>query len=513
MADTPSHHGGSENITTGTPSGTPSGTEDMLLSSPSRPGSSGHGTDDTSPELAHDINNSPDHRQPDPTTENEQDGDAGAVDDEDDNEDARSHSTTSTEEHEHEPLETYQNKVIQLFREKFPTLKRDAFRIERIPGGCFNRIVGVIVDHSKTRISVLGCLRSTFKCAGSRKTKSQSEEKYIVRIPRFQDIPSPKLRYELATHTFAYRQFNSPVPRLIDYDLTTNNPLGGWYSIQQWIPGKGLGDEWDALTLDQKKMAAWLVANFIRQTHAQTAKVAGIVDDSYLDHQDALDVSVVAFPPHHKFYDSSHKVLPPYSALDFLVNKCDQWIEKQREGYLNEENPFYQECEEYFQTLKKVAQEMHQHGYLKDDTFHFSHNDLHLDNIFVQVQPDGNIELSGVIDWDLAAFVPKFVACEPPLALWSDGYDDAEFDKPELSPYQSYNGPEDPHAPDIKATFDSAAGPEYCHYAYLPEYRLLRDLNRILDSGISSSYQIDRLERIRDFWNKKKEELLAENAA
>ena len=68
----------------------------------------------------------------------------------------------------------------------------------------------------------------------------------------------------------------------------------------------------------------------------------------------------------------------------------------------------------------QVAQEMDSLDILGDGQNCLCHFDLAARNVMVQNLPNGSVTISGIVDWDSAAFAAKFVSCAPPSWLWTD---------------------------------------------------------------------------------------------
>lgn len=108
-------------------------------------------------------------------------------------------------------------------------------------------------------------------------------------------------------------------------------------------------------------------------------------------------------------------------------------------------------------------------GFLGDGQNCLCHFDLAARNILIEISPDGSPTISGIVDWDSAVFAPTYVACAPPVWLWSDPeqYDDEGNAKEEPSTAEQE---------EIKEIFDDVVGFDWTWFAYQPEYRLAIEL-------------------------------------
>ncbi|KAF2806734.1 uncharacterized protein BDZ99DRAFT_448235 [Mytilinidion resinicola] len=158
-----------------------------------------------------------------------------------DNDDAASDiSETSTVRNEQEPFESYKTRVLALCRALWPAAGLDAFQIDRLRGGSFNRIISITIHphHAKKHSAAyfLTRLRRFFAfCLGS--VEQEQLRQYILRIPRVDD---PDITYEIAMFRYVAHHTSLPVPGITHFDLTQDNALSHSYSIQERILGSDL---------------------------------------------------------------------------------------------------------------------------------------------------------------------------------------------------------------------------------------------------------------------------------
>ena len=67
--------------------------------------------------------------------------------------------------------------------------------------------------------------------------------------------------------------------------------------------------------------------------------------------------------------------------------------------------------------LMQIAIEMDEELDLRTDVFNFDHGDLEPRNIMVQICDFGKLHITGILDWDHAAMVPRAVSCLAPRWL------------------------------------------------------------------------------------------------
>src|SRR5690554_6680067 len=153
-------------------------------------------------------------------------------------------STTSTVEYSHLPFSELQ----ELLPSLFSTLPLPApTTVTRLPGGQYNRVVGL-----------------TFPAPLS---------SALLRITRNADDPPP-----LSPTTPLLPHLGPiPVPRIIAYDTTTNNPLNLPYLLQSILPGQRLDEVYDSLSTPLRCVVAEQMAALIGAIERITFASPGLV--------------------------------------------------------------------------------------------------------------------------------------------------------------------------------------------------------------------------------------------
>lgn len=132
----------------------------------------------------------------------------------------------------------------------------------------------------------------------------------------------------------------------------------------------------------------------------------------------------------------------------------------------------------FLKAYKDMVWEMFASGLFDGMPFVLCHRGMGPQNIFIRSEYEdgkgvGGLDapfsiLTGIVGWEKAYFGPAFLACEPPTWLWSRGEDENEVDLK--------NSPSRDENMRIKQAFDHAAGAEYCNWAYGEPYQFMRDL-------------------------------------
>ena len=160
---------------------------------------------------------------------------------------------------------------------------------------------------------------------------------------------------------------------------------------------------------------------------------------------------------------------------------------------------------DYQYQFVQVTKQMDSLEILGDGYNCLCHFDLAARNIMVQILTDGSLTISGILDWDSAAFAPKFVSCAPPSWLWTEQkYYDAE--EGEMS-----SKPSTPEQEEIKEAFDDVVGFDYLWLAYKLEYRLARELFYFVWHGLQDGEAQKKAVRLLKEWKALHESLLVSN--
>lgn len=309
--------------------------------------------------------------------------------------------------------------------------------------------------------------------------------RYVLRIPR---VPC-RLKQTIWNMEYIEQvKGELPLPALITYHLDHNNPLGYPYMVLERVPGKDLSHVYSTLTHQQKIALAKKVGVLYQQLQAVTNPFPGWIDEG-------------------KDGPSSEPWLRPMG-IDASWMKVDPGVEKMRDESLTPKTlctePWHLSCKdvfllafkrrlchgteandgeeiEYAEMAIEKINHIARNGLLDDRVICLWHMDLFPRNIMVDVEtnPDDPV-ITGVVDWDYAAFAPQFVACPPPYWLW--GPDD--FEAGCLSEMSSQVGSElcEParsqgaEAWEIKQAFDMSVGGAYRSKAYDPGYVTIRQL-------------------------------------
>ncbi|KAI4270740.1 MAG: hypothetical protein L6R35_006590 [Caloplaca aegaea] len=381
---------------------------------------------------------------------------------------ARSHlsnvSESSSVVYNHEPFDQYALKVKDLCQKLWPLATED-FVIERLPGGSYNRIIGITTPPSA----------------------SGTEKRYILRVARFDVSQHDR---ELAIHRYVAQHTSIPLADIVFSDPTNDNPLGSPYVVQSRIPGTSLWLAYHSLTHEQRKSVVQQFATVLLDLQAVKNETSGVVtataqkDGTWIYNICRYDIRPDFV---HDVDDVDHP--RDHNVLNMLLIQCQRWL-----ALSLQYDPKDILSLDYYAQLSKIAREMDELGVFEDNTFHLTHLDLEPRNIMVVIGSDKHASISGVLDWDSAIFAPVFTACEVRSWIWT--WDDGEVDDEGTA----NNVPAKPEDCELKRLFEDMMGPVYLKYAYQPQYRMVRSLFLLAKDGLRSSWTIKEAEKLFKEW-------------
>lgn len=405
-------------------------------------------------------------------------------------------SIASTIEFEHEPYDTYQHRVTQLMLDYLPTRAIDDVQVQRMKGGSYNRIIGVSVPRPQSKLpwyALLGLHKALPSCPLPSTKPAVKSQEYIVRIPRG---PVYSLIRDATTLEYVARKVPYPTPNVLAYDSSNDNVLGQPYMLQERFDGQPLSDLWDSLNHDQKKHISRDVAKMVLQLSTITNRCPGVISTRNSNHDLNTDLKVEPIPIPRSSPDSPtiHDVLFPQiveqqTTRDFLTSLCD----RQQASAAQRNKPSFPKI---WAGFKQMIQKLHELGRIPDtDCFSLYHGDLYPRNILCKVVDERGVTITGIIDWDLACFAPKFMSTRAPFFLWTEADSDEENDRDALVM------PEAAEEAEYKQIFEEAVGKGFLEHAYDRDLVLARLMFHTLVRGVNSGGEVFVAEEIlKDFW-------------
>jgi aminoglycoside phosphotransferase (APT) family kinase protein len=397
-------------------------------------------------------------------------------------------SETPTTEYEQEPYETYRHKASQLILDLFPGYCAEDVQIERMAGGAYNRVIGVTLHKAKPEYpwySVQGIRKMLQPCLTGRKPKRSSQPKqFILRIPR---SPTQSMHHQVTTLAYlGHIKFPYPVPKVVVCDSTAENSLGQAYMLQERLPGQLLSSLYEELNQAQRLSAIRAISSIILDLAKIKNRCPGIIsvrNTTYDLKHDMIRLEPVLIPCSQRTLPSN-QLATPQTTKDFLLDI----VTRQRAHAATIALPA---CKEIWERVVSMIHTLHRLDFLPDtDAFHLHHGDLHPRNILIRITSPISVEVTGIIDWDLALFAPKIMSTRAPFFAWNGENGDEEEDGDALVE------PDDEEMKGIKRAFEWAVGPEFLEQAYKPELVLMRRLWHILLRGLTNGGDIFLAEKI-----------------
>ena len=368
------------------------------------------------------------------------------------------------------------------------------FLIHRLRGGGFNRVIGITIKYST----------------------NDEPTQLILRVPRFDDVRHDR---EVAVLRFIRHYTTIPVPDVKYVDFTCDNPLKQCYVIQNRIPGSDLQHHTEPtfypnLKHEQKCTFAKEFALILRKLHDIVHPFPGLIEasagsgndqDFTVRHFDIntasgykpeldLNTELPFFQvrPFAKDWEPSETSPVEQSTYYFMAAQFGRWRAMQLRR-----DPAIIRWSNTYERLVTMADEIDTLGFLGNNENCMCHLDLlgSPRNIMVDIQSDGSLSVTGILDWDSAVFAPRFVGCAPPMWLWAWNSEEDEDEK------HANDTPSTPEDREIKKIFEETVGDRFLMYAYKPEYRLARELFRFAQSGITSNTEFDEVDELLEEWN------------
>ena len=347
--------------------------------------------------------------------------------------------------------------------------------IDRLHGGDFNRITGITLPPS---------------------TNERTRE-LVLRVPRW---GQNSLKRTVGTIDYVCRNTSIPVATTIAKDFSSENPLGKPYLLQQRLQGSDLETLWDDLNHGQRCTIAREVGTVMRNLLTLESSVTGYMSaslDADTNPMGAASPFLLTNAEGDEFESAAEytrlfgKPRAKETTLDFFRCQISRW------------RAVDSASNDLWNSMSKIAEEMSDLGLFTTDLHCLCHTDLYARNIMAQVQENGSISLTGILDWDEAIIAPKFVCCEPPAWLWGFKSDDLPIGAFPIWPYEALGAGEVPQTieqQEMKRIFEEQAGPEYIEFAYDARYRIARVLSRIALFGLMSNESYEAAFRIVSDW-------------
>lgn len=405
-------------------------------------------------------------------------------------------SRTSTYLYAQEPFETFQHRVRVLCTSLWPAVPSDTITISHMFGGSYNRVIGITISMPST--------------PGDGNSVGRHIE-YVLRVPRY---AGARIEPELATLAFVQDNTTIPVPAVIAFDLTRENPIEHSYNIQSRISGVRLDEIYNTLSQTERLSITRQLAGILCGMHKVRCPTPGFLDASKFVacHADAggglvPEVRVVGFGTNivglkgirdpRDFEDGAK----PKTTCQLLIDQFDGW-----QAFDLKNNCREKTAVEFYGRLRALTRKMERLGFLNDSDASFAlfHPDFAPRNILAHKEDqsgDGASvwKISAVLDWDRTGFMPWPVVCTPPTWIWSDSWGDNDEDEEDEAVL--WETPENPEFRERKELFDSLMGTAYTDHAYSAQSRFVRRLFCFASYGFNTYQQYQYLDKFYAEWD------------
>ncbi|QKX62193.1 uncharacterized protein TRUGW13939_09352 [Talaromyces rugulosus] len=220
-------------------------------------------------------------------------------------------------------------------------------------------------------------------------------------------IPNIKTRNEAATLAWISQNTSVPVPSVIRYDATTNNPLSREFIILSRCPGVTLSDVYDSLTQEQLDDICKQLIKFLADIHRHPfTHIGGLVqsDTGSIIPGPYLDEHFWFTPDVKRYFDTEDSLEtlnaggPFTSYTDFIIALMEKYIHV---ASVQKDLTFMLEHIPRLRAFCKVLPDFA--AQLDKTQIRLAHRDLHFANILYN-QSTGQI--TGILDWEFASAVP-----------------------------------------------------------------------------------------------------------
>jgi hypothetical protein len=397
-------------------------------------------------------------------------------------------SETSTTECGQETYSILHDKAIQLMLSLFAGYNTEDVHVSHVEGGGYNRIIGITLQKAEPKqpwYSLSNLRRIMQPCLTGRKPKPNPNrpKHFILRMPR---SPTRAMPHQVTTLAYLGHKIAHPVPKVVVYDSSADNPLGQAYMLQERLPGQPLSDLWKTLNQAQKLSIVRQIARILldlRKVKHECPGILSLKNTPFDIKRDLVRVEPVPVPLSQPA--SSAALSTSQTTRDFLLDLCArQRVHTEADGF----------CLDRFWTrVARMIDTLHVLGFIPDtSSFHFSHEDFYPRNILANVISKNEVEITAILDWDHSLFAPKFLSTRAPFWLWSGANVDQEDER------SVFVEPEETGLVELKRCFEVEVGEAFCKEAYMREFVLARGLWSVLLMGITCSHDLDVVEEVLD---------------
>lgn len=404
--------------------------------------------------------------------------------------------------HDGEKIAELKAKIMHLLANLFPPTEIKRPIIRRLGQGSYNMVIGVSVTpriHAQKNDSTYS--PRIIRLLGS----PPKPLTFALRIPveSWFDLNGPSgslirsdIHQDVATLCVLGQRLAVPIPTIKEFDVTDINALRRPYMLQSFVPGESLMRVWHELNLDQKASAVRQLTRIIETIASTTSPAAGQISfDNITSPSSEIKLDQILIPTQECTYNKPNlntvekREAPHQTPCQFLIDCCNRWM--RYESLIGPTDGFK---ESLWFSIIEIIHVIDDMGWL-GDRFHLMHGDLFARNVMVEVNSRTSVKITGIVDWDMACFVPKIIALRSPFWAWKGTHHD-EADENKVAKV-----PSDQLGKALKAAFLSTASQEYVNMALGDEGVIARKLYNVVTGGLMMSRQRAMAAGLIQHWN------------
>ncbi|KAK0383956.1 hypothetical protein NLU13_8045 [Sarocladium strictum] len=295
---------------------------------------------------------------------------------------------------------------------------------------------GIRASASITPLRVTAAYHSLYlvilsEAAGEGKDVVQVDE-LILRVSG-RHLPNIKTRNEVGVMTWIRRNTKIPIPEIVAWDATSDNPIGHEYTLLRKASGVAMSDVYTELTEEQQLHVLHQLIDYLTELHSfQWDGIGGLVlkDDAV---GDAVILSQVVDETFWQTLDvaqfwnpgdstDSLNIKGPYSTyLDLVcarIQKSVDLIQKHESlVFMRDAVP---RIDALLSNLSTRRMQSDDPDALNQVKLRLAHKDLHFANILVDPL---TADITAILDWEFAGVVP-YIEWNPSRAFLWNGRDD-----------------------------------------------------------------------------------------
>lgn len=241
-------------------------------------------------------------------------------------------------------------------------------------------------------------------------------------------VPRIKTENEAAVLQWLRQNTSIPVPAVIAYDASSENPLRREFIILNRCPGLPISDIYDSLTPKQLESILKQLLQILKELHSHTFSSIGglthvpgdpetvvpgpILDEWFWFEPDIKD----HFPPSENY--TTINILGPFpSHTSYIAALVEKYV---RIARIHQSLHF---LAPFLPRLSAFISKLHEHAAVLDNVpIRLAHKDLHFANILYDPTTE---RITAILDWEFSGTVPFPLWDRPRAFLWNgrDGED------------------------------------------------------------------------------------------